>query len=44
LINTNNDEVVDFFAQLDETDSKFIGMVDINPVEIAELEYVSCIK
>ena len=32
-----NDMVVDFYAQLDEKDIEFAGMVDINSVEIEEL-------
>ena len=32
-----NDEVVDFYAQLDEKDIEFAGTVDINSVEIEEL-------
>ena len=36
LIGTN-DKVVDFYAQLDEKDIKFAGMVDINFAEIEEL-------
>ena len=36
LIGTN-DEVVNFYAQLDEKDIEFAGTVDINSVEIEEL-------
>ena len=36
LIGTN-DEVVDYYAQLDEKDIEFAGTVDINSVEIEEL-------
>ena len=36
LIDTNN-EVIDFYAQLDEKDIEFAGMVDINSAEIEEL-------
>ena len=32
-----NDEVVDFYAQLDEKDIEFAGTVDIKSVEIEEL-------
>ena len=33
----SNDEVVDFYAQLDEKDIEFAGTVDIKSVEIEEL-------
>ncbi len=36
LIGTN-DDVVDFYDQLDEKDIEFAGTVDINSVEIEEL-------
>ena len=36
LIGTN-DQVVDFYAQLDEKDIEFTGMVDINYADMEEL-------
>ena len=43
LIGTNY-EVVDYYAQLDEKEIEFIGMVDINSDEMEELISLPCIE